>query len=47
MKATEKLTDKKGNPRCASEEWLVRDTGNYLPQLGEKHVQTIQGQVIT
>jgi len=39
--------DYQGTKRKAGEEWLVRREGAYLPQVGEKVIETIQAYILT
>eukprot|EP01112_Ceratiomyxa_fruticulosa_P014610 TRINITY_DN4201_c0_g1_i10.p1 TRINITY_DN4201_c0_g1~~TRINITY_DN4201_c0_g1_i10.p1 ORF type:complete len:861 (+),score=267.74 TRINITY_DN4201_c0_g1_i10:942-3524(+) len=47
LKARQGFTDRKGVTRAAAEEWLVRDTGAYLPGVHEELVGTINAYVLT
>jgi major vault protein len=47
LKALKATTDKYGNDRMAGEEWLIRETGDYLPQVNEKFVQEVKAIVLT
>jgi len=47
LKAKKELTDSMGNPRRVDEEWLIRETGSYLPQAYEEVVQLVQGNILT
>ena len=47
VKATREMTDHKGTKRVAGEEWLIRQTGNYMPQPYEQIVETIKSAVLT
>lgn len=46
LRATRAFTDRKRNPRLAGEEWLIRDTGSYLPDTFEEVVEVVQGYVL-
>jgi len=47
LRARQACTDKKGVARAAGEEWLIRDTGAYLPGVNEEVVGTITAYVLT
>jgi major vault protein len=47
LKAITETIDCKGVARCAGEEWLVRDTGAYMPSIDEEVVDTVVGIVLT
>ena len=39
--------DHKGNLRKVGEEWLIREAGSYLPDVDEKVVEMVKGEVLT
>lgn len=47
MQATRQTMDCYGNERKAGEEWLIRETGAYLPLVHEKLVSEVKGIVLT
>jgi major vault protein len=47
LKAKKSFIDGRGINRKAGEEWLVRDSGGYLPDVNEEVVQTIEAYVLT
>jgi len=47
LRAKAETKDSKGVGRCAGEEWLVRDTGAYMPSIDEEIVETVQSIVLT
>eukprot|EP01113_Clastostelium_recurvatum_P017882 TRINITY_DN210_c0_g1_i5.p1 TRINITY_DN210_c0_g1~~TRINITY_DN210_c0_g1_i5.p1 ORF type:complete len:887 (-),score=328.55 TRINITY_DN210_c0_g1_i5:121-2733(-) len=47
LRARLACVDRKGAHRAAGEEWLVRDTGAYLPGVHEEVVGTINAYVLT
>lgn len=47
LRARQACTDSKGTARAAGEEWLIRDTGAYLPGVFEEVVGTINATVLT
>ena len=47
LRAIRKTTDKYGNERKAGEEWLIRETGDYLPQVDEEFVEEVKAIVLT
>jgi major vault protein len=47
LKAITETIDCKGVARRAGEEWLVRDTGAYMPSIDEEVVDTVVGIVLT
>jgi major vault protein len=47
LRARQACTDRKGTARAAGEEWLIRDTGAYLPGVNEEVVGTINAYVLT
>ncbi|CAG9323272.1 unnamed protein product [Blepharisma stoltei] len=47
IRAKKETTDKYGNARKAGEEWLIREIGDYLPQVDEEVVEEIKSIVLT
>lgn len=47
LRAIKNCKDIDGIPRKTGEEWLIRRTGSYLPDVNEKVVETVKGQVLT
>jgi major vault protein len=47
LRARTACKDRKGVPRVAGEEWLVRDEGSYLPNVNEVIVRTLNAIVLT
>jgi len=47
IRAKAQMCDSKGVQRCAGEEWLVRDTGAYMPSIDEDVVETVKAIVLT
>ncbi|KAG8341914.1 putative major vault protein [Trypanosoma vivax] len=47
LRALADFTDSNGMTRRAGEEWLIRDTCAYLPQIEEKVMGTVEGVVLT
>jgi len=47
LRARKATQDTSGNPRKAGEEWLVRQTGAYLPGVDEEVLQTVKAYVLT
>lgn len=47
LSAIRDTKDHKGVDRKVGEEWLIRETGSYLPEVNEKVVETVKGHVIT
>lgn len=47
MVAIRDTKDAKGIERKVGEEWLIRESGSYLPDVNEKVIETIKVQVIT
>lgn len=47
LMATRDTLDYKKNQRAVGEEWLIRETGSYLPDVDEKVMETIKGNVLT
>jgi len=39
--------DRHGQKRCAGEEWLVRETGAYMPSIDEEVVEMVQACILT
>lgn len=46
LKPSRRFTDRKNVERKAGEEWLIRETGSYLPDTYENVVEVISGTVI-
>jgi len=47
LRARQGCVDRKGVPRAAGEEWLLRDSGAYLPGVNEEVVGNINAYVLT
>eukprot|EP01113_Clastostelium_recurvatum_P017879 TRINITY_DN210_c0_g1_i1.p1 TRINITY_DN210_c0_g1~~TRINITY_DN210_c0_g1_i1.p1 ORF type:complete len:884 (-),score=341.02 TRINITY_DN210_c0_g1_i1:121-2772(-) len=47
LKAVKTFTDELGKERKAGEEWLVRQSGAYLPGVDEEVVETVNSYVLT
>ena len=47
LRARKACTDRKGTARSAGEEWLMRETGAYMPGIDEEVVGVIQAYVLT
>ena len=47
LRAVRATQDKYGNERKAGEEWLIRETGDYLPQVDEEFVEEVKAIVLT
>eukprot|EP01102_Stenamoeba_stenopodia_P012866 TRINITY_DN409_c0_g1_i1.p1 TRINITY_DN409_c0_g1~~TRINITY_DN409_c0_g1_i1.p1 ORF type:complete len:828 (-),score=268.43 TRINITY_DN409_c0_g1_i1:66-2549(-) len=47
LRARRGHVDRSGTPRKAGEEWLVRETGAYLPGVDEEIVETVRATVLT
>jgi len=47
IRARKSTTDRKGNPRTAGEEWLVKSTGEYLIGVDEEILETVSAFVLT
>lgn len=47
LRARRGHTDRTGTPRKAGEEWLVRETGAYLPGVDEEVIETVKAYVLT
>jgi len=43
LRALKPCKDVEGVPRKTGEEWLIRKTGAYLPDVNEKVVENIKG----
>jgi major vault protein len=47
LRARKEFTDIKGNVRRAGEEWIIRDTGAYMPDVNEEIRDTISAYILT
>merc|ERR1712093_386472 len=47
LRARCETTDRHGEKRCAGEEWLVRETGAYMPSIDEDVVEMVQASILT
>ena len=47
LRARKACTDRKGTARSAGEEWLMRETGAYMPGIDEETVGIIQVETLT
>lgn len=47
LRARKGTSDKKGKVRNAGEEWMVKDTGAYLPGVDEEIIETINAFILT
>lgn len=47
LRAKNATTDCHGVSRCDGEEWLVRETGAYMPSIEEEVIETVKGIVLT
>ncbi|OMJ66916.1 hypothetical protein SteCoe_36083 [Stentor coeruleus] len=47
IRAIRATVDKYSNERQAGEEWLIRETGDYLPQVDEEVVEEVKAIVLT
>ena len=47
LRAIRATKDKYGNERKAGEEWLIRETGDYLPQVNEEFVLEFKAIILT
>lgn len=47
LRARKATTDKKGKVRNAGEEWMVKDTGAYLPGADEEIIETMNAFILT
>ena len=47
LRATRAFTDRSKVPRIAGENWLIRQTGSYLPDTFEEIVEVVKGEVLT
>jgi major vault protein len=47
LKARRECVDSKGSKRYAGEEWLIRDTGAYLPDVDEEVRETVSAFILT
>ena len=47
LRASRGYTDRRGKSRLAGEEWLIRDSGSYLPDTYEVVVDVIKGTVLS
>ena len=47
LRARKNCVDHKGNERVTGEEWLVKETGAYLPNAYEEVINVIDAHVLT
>jgi major vault protein len=47
LRARKACVDVHGNPRAAGEEWIIRQTGAYLPSVDEEIVAEIKAHILT
>jgi major vault protein len=47
LKARREAVDSKGNNRYAGEEWLIRESGAYLPDVDEEVRETVSAYILT